>query len=578
MGITKINGKKEINDKFYTKPEIALECIKQIDLYEFDLIIEPSAGNGSFSNQIPNCLSYDLLPEDEKIQKQDFLKLDTEIFLGKKVLTIGNPPFGVQNNLAIKFFNKSAEYSNTIAFILPKTFKKDSIQNKLNLYFHLEKEIDIPKNSFLLNGENYNVNCVFQIWVRKSFKRKINRTTEDEIIRFVKPTQKFDFYIRRVGGNCGKAYFLNGELPSKQSNYFVINQTNIPNTILVDIINDIQKDCIEYSVGPRSISKDELINLIKHKLDTMNSINENANRQSGFDFEKTVERIFENFKKEKNPIGEFDGYFLINGKKTYCQIKHQDNEKENIEFAGLSRNKNKKEPFYLIYGFDFDTETKTIDIHFSDNITKRIEISFPCKTKDIYIYYIEPDFFKIEDDCINKILKNVDNHYTKYMDLRKEDVDKNNEDIFPHKNETSSRTIGKYFLKKEILSEDNYFFNRKYLNSNRGFVVFEKIDGYITHIPLDDNGTPFKNVEDVPDYYDAIIKIDNTKLTDKNWDILSKYLNKVFKENNNKTKLRLKRDHKDQFRIQCCCEKKKLFNHLVNYDKNILNLKNKIKY
>lgn len=127
MGITKSKGHKEINDKFYTHQSVAKMCIDMIDLSSYDVIIEPSAGNGSFSNQIPNCISYDLVPEHPSIIQQDYLKLDTWRFIGKKVLTIGYPPFGIQNNLAIQFFNKAAEYSHTIAFILPRTFMKESI-------------------------------------------------------------------------------------------------------------------------------------------------------------------------------------------------------------------------------------------------------------------------------------------------------------------------------------------------------------------------------------------------------------------------------------------------------------------
>ena len=64
MGVTKSKGHKEENDKFYTKPEVSKLCINMIDLSDFDLIIEPSAGCGSFSKQIDNCVAYDLVPED----------------------------------------------------------------------------------------------------------------------------------------------------------------------------------------------------------------------------------------------------------------------------------------------------------------------------------------------------------------------------------------------------------------------------------------------------------------------------------------------------------------------------------
>ena len=41
-----------------------------------------------------------------------------------KYLVIGNPPFGKISSLAVKFFNKSAEYADVIAFIVPRTLKE----------------------------------------------------------------------------------------------------------------------------------------------------------------------------------------------------------------------------------------------------------------------------------------------------------------------------------------------------------------------------------------------------------------------------------------------------------------------
>lgn len=131
-GTTKSLGKKEKNDKIYTKPEIAAQLLKELDLYSYSLVVEPSAGNGAFSNLISNCTALDIEPENEKIIKQDFF---TFIPKQSNVLVIGNPPFGEQSTLAIKFFNHAAEFASTIAFILPKSFRKVSVQNKLNLSF-----------------------------------------------------------------------------------------------------------------------------------------------------------------------------------------------------------------------------------------------------------------------------------------------------------------------------------------------------------------------------------------------------------------------------------------------------------
>jgi hypothetical protein len=165
VGTTKCNGRKSELDKFYTIPQLAKTLIESLEISKYDKIIEPSAGNGSFSNLIPNCIAYDISPDSNNIIEQDFLKL--QIQYQENTLIIGNPPFGVGCNLAIQFFNKSATLSDTIAFILPLTFRKPSIQNKLDLRFHLVKEIEIPKDSFTLNGEIISVPCIFQIWKRK---------------------------------------------------------------------------------------------------------------------------------------------------------------------------------------------------------------------------------------------------------------------------------------------------------------------------------------------------------------------------------------------------------------------------
>ena len=56
-------------DKFYTQVEVAKECIDLVpELNTYDLIIEPSAGHGSFSSQL-NCIAYDIEPENKDIIK-----------------------------------------------------------------------------------------------------------------------------------------------------------------------------------------------------------------------------------------------------------------------------------------------------------------------------------------------------------------------------------------------------------------------------------------------------------------------------------------------------------------------------
>lgn len=266
IGTTKSKGQKDDLDKFYTKDFIAEECISLVDLGKYDLIIEPSAGSGSFSNKIKNCLAFDLEPEGKNIKKADWFKVDKSDFTGE-VLVIGNPPFGVQGKLAVDFFNESAKFAKTIAFILPLSFKKNSVQNRIDLNFHLEKEFILPKNSFTLNGEDYNVPSVFQVWTRRSQKRKkIRLPLTSEFFDFV-TKEEADIRIPRVGGSTGVASLsLEG---AKSSNYFIKNNSWMSDREFVEMINKITFPSISYTVGPKSLPKGELVYEVEKYLEEL---------------------------------------------------------------------------------------------------------------------------------------------------------------------------------------------------------------------------------------------------------------------------------------------------------------------
>lgn len=166
-------------DKYYTPKDTALYCTnktKEIvpDISEF---IEPSAGNGSFSSQIVNCIAYDIAPEADGIIKQDFLELDIEY--KPKRCVIGNPPFGSRLNLAQKFFKKSIEIADYIAFILPIS----QLQNTNSLYeFDLIHSEDLGK----IHYSDRNLHCCFNIYKRPKNglnKKKPNKLKTVEIVR-----------------------------------------------------------------------------------------------------------------------------------------------------------------------------------------------------------------------------------------------------------------------------------------------------------------------------------------------------------------------------------------------------------
>lgn len=266
---TKSNGQKDIFDRFYTTSATVEKCLSIIDFNKYDYVIEPSAGSGSFIKQFPKNIpvyACDLNPEADGITQEDWFKVDKTQFNDyKSILVCGNPPFGQQNTLAIGFFNEAAEFADTIAFILPLSFKKDSIQNRLNLNFHLKDEIILDDCEFILQNEQpIIVPCVFQVWVKKTVERKpIKLKTVTNLFDFVDKNNA-DFRIQRVGGNAGKASFDLSKSPS--SNYFIKNNTEISNEDFVDLVNNLKFPTIEFTVGPKSLSKGELIAIIEENL------------------------------------------------------------------------------------------------------------------------------------------------------------------------------------------------------------------------------------------------------------------------------------------------------------------------
>ena len=186
-------------DKFYTNPEIAKEFVEIINTYyplnQFDLIIEPSAGSGSFLSYLPeNTIALDIAPEGPNIIQQDFFTYNPEyhpLYNPIKIACIGNPPFGngYMNPLAKAFFNHAATFSEMIAFIVPAKWKTSwKVHYQLNKSFGLYYSEFLPKNSFLLDEKPYDVPCCIQIW---SKTKPLN--LENQRITSRPPTRHDDF-------------------------------------------------------------------------------------------------------------------------------------------------------------------------------------------------------------------------------------------------------------------------------------------------------------------------------------------------------------------------------------------------
>ena len=262
-------------DKFYTISSYSKICIEKVfELYnksDFDLIIEPSAGNGSFYNQIENDnkIGLDISPEDENILKMNFFDY-TPPQNKKNILVIGNPPFGKISSIAIKFFNHSSKWANVIAFIIPRTFRRFSVQNKLNNNFHLIYDSDVPLNPCCFTPK-LNVKCCFQIWHRQNNIRPvINLEKKHDDWDFLAfgpldkqnqptPPNNADFAILAYGGKIGKIEKNNLNNLRPKSWHWI--KCNIEEKELINRFNKLDYSNGLNTARQNSIGRGELVKL-----------------------------------------------------------------------------------------------------------------------------------------------------------------------------------------------------------------------------------------------------------------------------------------------------------------------------
>jgi len=157
--------KKDALDRFYTKPSISKMCLDVLDRYitPIDTLVEPSAGGGSFFNQINNPkIGYDVSPNATGIIDSDWFNI------------------------------------------------------KCQEDWSLVEVLKLPNDCFELEGEDYHVPCVFQVWIKDwegidLRESKIPTTILDD----------FSFTQKGQGD-----YFMFGASPSKIINPSEVTPTN----------------------------------------------------------------------------------------------------------------------------------------------------------------------------------------------------------------------------------------------------------------------------------------------------------------------------------------------------------------
>ena len=176
------------NDKYYTSIALANYCwdrvLAVIGESNISEIIEPSVGNGSFLHHavLTPHFAYDIAPECRstvtKIKQADFLTENIGYLYGR--LVIGNPPYGVHLNLAQKFFKKSVQIADYVAFILPIS----QLNNTQSFY---EFDLVYSEDLGVQHYTDRDLHCCFNIYRRPVddmlHKKKTNKLKDITIWR-----------------------------------------------------------------------------------------------------------------------------------------------------------------------------------------------------------------------------------------------------------------------------------------------------------------------------------------------------------------------------------------------------------
>jgi predicted RNA methylase len=209
LGNTRVTGKEQ----YYTPKPLALELVEHIENVLGSLagktILEPAGGTGAFidavqAKGVANVISFDIEPLHELVSLGDFLEQEIK---ESNLITVSNPPFGRNNSLSIPFFNHAAKVSDAICFIVPRSWRKWSVTNRLDLGFELALDLDIDIDyvdavGTPLSSKNLLATC-FQIWKKADAPRSLVRVTDKGIIEKVSP-ELADVSLTIFGYGCGK--------------------------------------------------------------------------------------------------------------------------------------------------------------------------------------------------------------------------------------------------------------------------------------------------------------------------------------------------------------------------------------
>lgn len=243
------NTRKTGKEQYYTNPNVVDLCLeevqKHIDL-EDKIILEPAGGTGEFIEGFrrigisdAHVVSYDIEPKHELVKEGNYLEV--EQFPSNNMVAITNPPFGRMSSLAVQFFIHGSKHCDYICYLIPKSWRKWTMLNRLPKNFHLVSDISLPKDCFYVPGEESKkgvLETVFQIWEKREEQRREIKIPDNKLVKKITvPKDKIvkgaNFSMIVFGHSCGRCEDITTpEVEAKTTTmYFKIDRQDVKDAL-----------------------------------------------------------------------------------------------------------------------------------------------------------------------------------------------------------------------------------------------------------------------------------------------------------------------------------------------------------
>ncbi len=198
---------QSISDAYFTAPTSAEFCVSILRDYKWvgprTKTHEPCVGNGSLLTGLPGCvIKSDLHDYGIGATIENYLDAPSK----SPDLIFTNPPFGRAGSLALKFLQKAATECNRLAFILPASFRKVSMLDRIPKDFALVGDFPLPDQNYLLpDGTARKVLTTFQLWERSPSKRpRLSTIAPYHAYTNRVPPSEAQFAFRTQGASAGR--------------------------------------------------------------------------------------------------------------------------------------------------------------------------------------------------------------------------------------------------------------------------------------------------------------------------------------------------------------------------------------